>query len=30
MRFYADVLAIHKFRKFENLEAEKAIQLGKK
>lgn len=30
MRFYADVLAIHKFRKFENLEAEKAIQLGRK
>lgn len=30
MRFYADVLAIQKFRKFENLEKEKAIHLGKK
>lgn len=30
MRFYADVLAIPRFRKFENLEAEKAIQLGRK
>lgn len=30
MRFYADTLAIQKFRKFEKLEDGRSIQLGKK
>ncbi|MGX7776318.1 AAA family ATPase [Streptococcus pluranimalium] len=30
MRFYADTLAIHKFRKFESFEKDKSIKLGKK